>query len=380
MRNRLFFRTIAAVLCAAALCAFVPRAAGEAAQNDVLYRISRLQWMASSGAGGWEGSLTIDPAGSFRGDYHDSDYGVEYRVTFFGLFGNVRQTGSTTYMVTVLNGGTLEAPGTQVLSGDGTRIVYEDTLFPAGSEWLLTLAGTPNSQIPETVRGEIGGTFLEWNDYSRYCTLSRAEDGWGFFAEDSTGGGEVVVPPGTDVPRGMPDSWLIPVPGRPGVRQIPVSYVSASSYIVNINQPDLFVPERMTDGIESTCWQFNTGATPLGGTYIYLSFPAPALPEELWIKNGFWRITDGLDQYIRNCRVKRMAVDFRYVDGYGYEDARSVTLPDDASRSDWLRVELYPRDYITELRIRIDDVYRGTRFPNDVAVSEIMLVRYTGEE
>ena len=78
--------------------------------------------------------------------------------------------------------------------------------------------------------------------------------------------------------------------------------------------------------------------------------------------------------------MKRMAVDFRYVDGYGYEDARSVTLPDDASRSDWLRVELYPRDYITELRIRIDDVYRGTRFPNDVAVSEIMLVRYTGEE
>ena len=382
MKKRPVLRMAALVLCAAVLCAFASCAAGAVLTADDIYdRISQLDWLASSGVGAWEGVLRIDPAGNFDGEYYDADYDIEYQVVFYGLFGDPLQVSDTTWRLTVLTADTEEEPGTETRDEGGNRIVYEETLFPEGSEWLLTLPGTPDEEIPETVRGEIGGTWWEWDDYSDYFTLTRVEDGWGFFAPgDGTlyGPGTAGAAP-TEEPQTVDTgNGLLPIPGKQGVLQIPLSYITATSYIVNSNQPDMFVPDRMNDGIETTCWQFSTGVTRLGDAYIYVDFSVPATADELWIKNGFWKISDGLDQYTRNSRLKKITVDFQYAGEYGYRDPVTITLKDDKERKDWQVLQLGGRSGVTAVRIRILDTYKGSKYKSDVAVSEIMFVSCSG--
>ena len=174
-----------------------------------------------------------------------------------------------------------------------------------------------------------------------------------------------------------PAVQLLPVEGKPGYGKLPVSGIRATSYIVNQKQPDTFIPFRMIDGDETTSWQFSTKESKLGSCWIYVDFPAEVNVDELWIKNGFWRFTDGHDQYIRNCRIKDMTVDFRYAGATEYSDPMKVRLPDLKERKDWQTVDLSGRTGVTGIRICIRSVYKGSKFKNDVAVSEIMFVQRT---
>ena len=131
----------------------------------------------------------------------------------------------------------------------------------------------------------------------------------------------------------------------------------------------------MIDGDEGTSWQFSTKESALGNTYIYVEFSLPVTLDELWIKNGFWRITDGYDQYFRNCRIKDMTIEFRYTNTAAYTDPQQVTLPDLKKREDWQVINLSGRTGVTGVRICIRSVYKGTKFKNDVAVSEIMFLQ-----
>ena len=81
---------------------------------------------------------------------------------------------------------TLNTPGTEAAGVYGERVLYTDPPFQAQDYMVLTLSGTPNEYIPETVRGEIGGAFGEWDDYSWFVTLTRPDDGWGFFASEES--------------------------------------------------------------------------------------------------------------------------------------------------------------------------------------------------
>lgn len=154
---------------------------------------------------------------------------------------------------------------------------------------------------------------------------------------------------------------------------VPVTSVDATSWITG-SDPTAYMPQRMIDGDERTSYQFSTRTTPLGQAYITFYFSAPSGVTELWIKNGFWKITNGYDQYTRNSRVKTMSVDFRYSGSYSFTDAQTVTLPDDARRADWHRISLGSRQNVTAVRFRIREIYRGTKYPNDVCISEVRFI------
>ena len=98
----------------------------------------------------------------------------------------------------------------------------------------------------------------------------------------------------------------------------------------------------------------------------------PASPGDLF--TGFWKITDGKDQYTRNSRIKKMTVDYLYDGRSKYADAQTFTLKDDKKRADWAKVNLKAKQKVTAVRVRIDSIYQGSNFKNDVCVSEIMFV------
>ena len=68
--------------------------------------------------------------------------------------------------------------------------------------------------------------------------------------------------------------------------QVIVSGIDANSYIRG-KDPNAYVPARMMDGREETCWQFSTKDSELKETFVYLSFDKGARVDQLWIKNGF---------------------------------------------------------------------------------------------
>ena len=159
--------------------------------------------------------------------------------------------------------------------------------------------------------------------------------------------------------------------------EVPVMSADATSWIVG-KDPTAYIPQRMIDGVETTSFQFSTLTTPLGKEYLYFYFYGPSDIDSLWIKNGFWKITNGLDQYTRNCRVKTMTVEFRYSYSAAYTDAMTVTLADDPYRVNWTKVSLGEHSSVTAVRFRITAIYYGTRFPNDVCISEVKFMSGDG--
>ncbi len=152
--------------------------------------------------------------------------------------------------------------------------------------------------------------------------------------------------------------------------EVPIQYADATSWIVG-KDPNAYAPQKMLDGIETTSFQFSTLTTPLGKEYVYFYFYGPSEIDSLWIKNGFWKITNGLDQYTRNCRVKSMTVEFRYSYSGVYTDGMTVTLADDPYRYNWTKVSLGNHTDVVSVRFLIQSIYYGTKFPNDVCISEV---------
>ena len=152
-----------------------------------------------------------------------------------------------------------------------------------------------------------------------------------------------------------------------------VTGIDASSYVKG-KDPTAYAPFRMIDGNEETSWQFSTKSSALKETYVYISFSGAIQVDQLWIKNGFWKYTNGYDQYTRNSRIKGMYVDFRYSGSSQYKDRLSFTLNDDTRRLDWQKLGLGRHDSVTGIRLRINSIYKGEKYATDVCVSEIMAV------
>ena len=169
---------------------------------------------------------------------------------------------------------------------------------------------------------------------------------------------------------------LHPIPDSPGCLQAAVTHVNATSYIIG-KDPTAYAPQRMIDGDETTAFQFSTKKTKLGKEYLYFEFETPVALDELWIKNGFWEVTNSYNQYTRNSRPKKITVDFLYSDAVTYSGSQSFTLKDDKSLQDWQRISLGRRNDVAGVRIRIDSIYQGTRYKNDVCISELMFVQNT---
>lgn len=187
-----------------------------------------------------------------------------------------------------------------------------------------------------------------------------------------------LCPTATPIPAPTPT----PVPARqpiPGTEAAYENVARAAAANSWLKSNTYNYDANMTiDGDEETCWQFSTKQIKLGDAALEIYLEPGSTVDELWIKNGFWTVTKGLDQYTRNCRPSRIGISFLY-DGEGqYRNEIQVTLRDDKERKDWQIVTLGRHESVSAVCIRVIDVYKGTKFKTDVAISEVMLVEHEG--
>ena len=169
------------------------------------------------------------------------------------------------------------------------------------------------------------------------------------------------------------DPELEQIPGESDKVKIRLMDAQANTFIANKKNPALWSPLKAVDGDESTCWQFSAKKMKKAWITLLLSKDDVTV-DEIWIKNGFWAYNDkGKDQYPLNARLKKIRVEFIYTNTNIFEDGLEFTLPD--SREDWVRLDIGQHFYVAGVRITPLSIYKGSAFPNDVCMSEVMLVQ-----
>ena len=164
------------------------------------------------------------------------------------------------------------------------------------------------------------------------------------------------------------------IPGETDRVMVCISGVNASSFIANKKDPNRWRPENAADGNETTCWQFSAKKGLKGKSWIEFTAENETV-DEIWIKNGFWAVNDkGKDQYSINARPKGIRVEFLYSGESAYRDAAEFTLRDE-SRNGWQRLSAGRHENVVQVRLSVLSVYKGSAYPNDVCLSEVMLVR-----
>jgi len=143
------------------------------------------------------------------------------------------------------------------------------------------------------------------------------------------------------------------------------SYISAT-----------YKPDHVLDESNGTCWQYNSNQTGGNGyrTHIVLYLASPSRVEVLRVKNGFWTITSGIDQYWRNNRVKSAVISFQYEGRYDFTDAIAYTFAD---RKEIVDINLGVHEGVIAVKFQVESVYMGNRF-DDVAVTYLGLIGYGG--
>ena len=176
---------------------------------------------------------------------------------------------------------------------------------------------------------------------------------------------------------GWTGDWTVQaISGETGRSQVLLSGVYTNSYIVNRQNPVKWIPERVVDGMEGTCWQFTSRDGGLGTTYLEMATLSAQAVDEIWFKNGFWGwSSSGGDLYLMNCRLRQVRVEFRYSGQSWYSDAQDIYLTDDWYRSGWQRFSLGRHENVTGVRLWPLSAYTGTDYPYDVCLSEVMLVQ-----
>ena len=165
------------------------------------------------------------------------------------------------------------------------------------------------------------------------------------------------------------------IPGYTDRVKVIPNRIDASSYIANKKNPNLWIPGNAIDGNETTCWQFSTKKGLKGKTWISISFDSPQTVDEIWFKNGFWGVNDkGGDQYPINSRLKETHVDFMFNGEASYRDGKTLGLKDE-SRNGWQRFDVGHLEGVISVRIIPWTVYKGSSFPKDVCLSEMMAVQ-----
>jgi len=163
----------------------------------------------------------------------------------------------------------------------------------------------------------------------------------------------------------------MPIDGVEGAKQLIPRKTEANSYI---GPGSSYQPSSATDGEDDTCWQFSMRSVGNRTATLVLFFQSGSTLDELWIKNGYWKNTGELDQYIRNSRPKEIAISFLYDGQSTYQNEVLVELADDTERKDWQIVPLGRQENVKAVRIRIISIYEGTIFSDSVAISEVMFV------
>lgn len=118
------------------------------------------EFVFCSGVGGWETYLTINPDGTFTGQYHDSNLGESgdgydstvYISTFHGRFKDIRKKDDLTYTMKLDTLETEETQDTWIEDQDGVRVLYIASPpygMDGGTNFELYLPGTQKSNLPD---------------------------------------------------------------------------------------------------------------------------------------------------------------------------------------------------------------------------------------
>ncbi len=137
------------------------------------------QFIFSSGAGGWETELFVEPDGSFYGEYYDydmgdtgpgySEHGTKYECRFKGSFSSCEEIDTDTYAVTIGEINYENAPGTEEVK-DGTRFIYTNAYgIGEQTDFLVYAPGAEFKELPED--------YIGWISYTHYS--ANANGLWG---------------------------------------------------------------------------------------------------------------------------------------------------------------------------------------------------------
>lgn len=131
------------------------------AENELYQKIDGMQFVFSSGAGGWATCLEVRADGSFVGDYHDSEmglsqegyeYGTCYACDFKGKFDTPVKVNDHTYSTKVIQLEMEKEAGTSEII-DQVKYEYTDPYgINLGQEILIYLPSTPVSELSEDVK------------------------------------------------------------------------------------------------------------------------------------------------------------------------------------------------------------------------------------
>lgn len=296
-------------------------------------------------------------------------------ISFGGGLAGKDSSTMIAFNITLNADGTFSAMGTQA---DGSWDTTDGTWSVARKMLILQAKNKSLEYLTQEIpfNNGIGTMSIE----GKIVQVKLPDDAEQFFMDTGKGRpdgmpGEVITP--TPKPTPVPTPTPTPEPpleGTKGSYAAKISRANATSFIEG-KSTYAYAPDKMIDGNEQTAWQFSTKTTKLGDAYAYFTFDSPVTIDELWIKNGFRTVTKGYDQYTRNSRVKELGIAFLYEGQSEYTDKLTVTIKDQKGSSDWQQFDLGRHTQVKEIRFRILSIYKGTKYPKDVCISEVMFVR-----
>ena len=147
--------------------------------------LSGIEFVFSSGAGGWSTYFTVNADGTFSGNYHDSEMGdtgdaypngTLYYSDFTGRFGAPVKVDENTYKTTLEAIDYADTPETEEIR-DGIRYLYS-TAYGLGNpaDLYFYLPGKPVSELP--------GPFLSWVPAAEDAAKDGRITVYGFYNEN----------------------------------------------------------------------------------------------------------------------------------------------------------------------------------------------------
>lgn len=164
---------------------------GNSESSGIFEALRPVNFVFSSGAGGWSTLLNIWPDGSFEGEYFDSDMGstgetypngTVYLCDFKGQFTEPEKIDDHTYAVKIASMKYKNTAGTEEIK-DGVRYCYSDVYGLDGAErFLIHLPGTPLESLSEELRGWIGVYDLSESEETElsFYVLDNEKQQYGF--------------------------------------------------------------------------------------------------------------------------------------------------------------------------------------------------------
>lgn len=169
-------------------------------KENVFDSFRNVYWMFASGAGGWSSEMSIEPDGTFAGEYHDSEIGETgenypdgtlYLCAYTGKMSVVEKVNDYTWKIRVDE---LKPNPVQESIVEGIRYMPTEPYgLTEGDEMLLYAPGTPVSTFAEEV--------LLWTHVNELETVPAELPEWFLYSEKNDSGfvGETMT--------GMANPW-----------------------------------------------------------------------------------------------------------------------------------------------------------------------------